>query len=197
MPKTLEELRTKEKNFEDYIEEYFISANGGYTKGSDVFDTNFGIYKNTLINFIKETQSKEWKRFEVQNPGNTEDAFCKKFNDAVIADGMLSVLRHGFKHRGIHFRVCFFKPESTLNQLSAELYEKNKIECYRQWYYSSTCSKSVDMILTVNGIPLVALELKNQLTGQSVVNAKLQWQNDRDTRELVFQLAMSVNSVVF
>ena len=187
MPKTLEELRTKEKNFEEYIESYFLSANGGYTKGSDVFDTNFGIYKNTLINFIKETQSKEWKRFEVQNPGNTEDAFCKKFNDAVISDGMLSVLRHGFKHRGIHFRVCFFKPESTLNQLSAELYEKNKIECYRQWYYSSTCSKSVDMILTVNGIPLVALELKNQLTGQSVVNAKLQWQNDRDTRELVFQ----------
>ena len=45
MPKTLDELRTKEKNFEDYIEEYFISANGGYTKGSDVFDTNFGIYR--------------------------------------------------------------------------------------------------------------------------------------------------------
>ena len=187
MPKTLDELRTKEKNFEEYIESYFLSNDGGYTKGSDVFDTQYGIYKNTLINFIKETQSKEWQRFENQNPGNTEDAFCKKFNDAVIADGMLHVLRHGFKHRGIQFKVCFFKPESTLNQLSAELYAKNKIECYRQWFYSATCSKSVDMVLTVNGIPLVALELKNQLTGQSVTNAKLQWQNDRDNREIVFQ----------
>ena len=187
MPQTLQELRTKEKNFEEYIESYFLSNDGGYTKGSDVFDTQYGIYKNTLINFIKETQSKEWKRFENQNPGNTEDAFCKKFNDAVIADGMLHVLRHGFKHRGIQFKVCFFKPESTLNQLSAELYAKNKIECYRQWFYSATCSKSVDMVLTVNGIPLVALELKNQLTGQSVTNAKLQWQNDRDNREIVFQ----------
>ncbi len=185
MAYTLEELRTKEINFEESIEAFFISSAGGYKKGSDVFDTQFGIYKNTLVNFVKDTQPKEWKRFEVQNPGNTEDAFCKKFNDAVIADGMLSVLRHGFKHRGISFKVCYFKPESTLNQLSSELYEKNIIECYRQWFFSPTCSKSVDMVLTVNGIPLIALELKNQLTGQSVTNAKLQWQNDRDPREIV------------
>lgn len=187
MAYTLEELRTKEKNFEESIEAFFISPEGGYKKGSDSFDPKYGIYKSTLLNFVKETQPKEWKRFETQNPGNTDDAFCKKFNDAVIADGMLFVLRHGFKHRGIHFRVCYFKPESTLNQLSAELYEKNVIECYRQWFYSSTCSKSVDMVLVVNGIPLIALELKNQLTDQSVTNAKLQWQNDRDPREVVFQ----------
>ncbi len=174
MAYTLEELRTKEKNFEESIEAFFISGQGGYKKGCDEFNTSYGIYKNTLINFIKQTQSKEWKRFELQNPGNTEDAFCRCFSNAVSADGMLSVLRHGFKHRGISFRVCYFKPESTLNELSAELYQKNIIECYRQWFYSAECSKSVDMVLTVNGIPLIALELKNQLTGQSVTNAKLQ-----------------------
>ena len=187
MAYTLEELRTKEKNFEESIEAFFISDQGGYKKGSDTFNTTYGIYKSTLVNFIKETQSKEWKRFEAQNPGNTEDAFCRCFSNAVNTDGMLSVLRHGFKHRGISFKVCFFKPESTLNELSAELYQKNIIECYRQWYYSAECSKSVDMVLVVNGIPLIALELKNQLTGQSVTNAKLQWQNDRDPREIVFQ----------
>lgn len=187
MAYTLEELRTKEKNFEESIEAFLISDQGGYKKGSDTFNTNYGLYKSTLVNFIKDTQSKEWKRFEAQNPGNTEDAFCRCFSNAVTSDGMLSVLRHGFKHRGISFKVCFFKPESTLNELSAELYQKNTIECYRQWFYSAECSKSVDMVLTVNGIPLIALELKNQLTGQSVTNAKLQWQNDRDPREIVFQ----------
>ncbi|MBO4321152.1 MAG: hypothetical protein J5857_11865 [Treponema sp.] len=99
MAYTLEELRTKEKNFEESIEEFFISDQGGYKKGSDTFNTTYGIYKSTLVNFIKETQSKEWKRFEAQNPGNTEDAFCRCFSNAVvISGGMLSVLRHGFKH---------------------------------------------------------------------------------------------------
>jgi len=44
------------------------------------------------------------------------------------------------------------------------------------------------MMLAINGIPVVAIELKNQLTGQTVDNAKLQWQYDRDKREPAFQL---------
>lgn len=46
----------------------------------------------------------------------------------------------------------------------------------------------VDMMLAINGIPVVAIELKNQLTGQTVDNAKLQWQYDRDQREPAFWL---------
>ena len=44
------------------------------------------------------------------------------------------------------------------------------------------------MMLAINGIPVVAIELKNQLTGQTVDNAKLQWQYDRDQREPAFWL---------
>ena len=49
----LEEVyrQAKNPNFEEYIESYFLSNDGGYTKGSDVFNTQYGIYKNTLINF--------------------------------------------------------------------------------------------------------------------------------------------------
>ena len=45
----------------------------------------------------------------------------------------------------------------------------------------------MDMILAVNGIPVFAFELKNQFTGQSVENAKRQWKEDRDPREICFQ----------
>ena len=44
------------------------------------------------------------------------------------------------------------------------------------------------MMLAVNGIPVVAIELKNQLTGQSVDNAKRQWMFDRDPKEPAFRL---------
>ena len=102
-------------------------------------------------------------------------------------DGLISVLRHGFKHRGIPFKVCYFKPESGLNQTAEALYEKNEITCNRQWFYSSDTHNSVDMVLSVNGIPVFALELKNQYTGQNVDNAKRQWMYDRDPREICFQ----------
>ena len=44
------------------------------------------------------------------------------------------------------------------------------------------------MMLAINGIPVIAIELKNQLTGQTADNAKLQWKYDRDQREPAFWL---------
>lgn len=38
--------------------------------------------------------------------------------------------------------------------------------------YSNDTHNSVDMVLAVNGIPVFALELKNQYTGQNVDHAK-------------------------
>ena len=49
-----------EKRFEEDIESFLISAAGGYTKTTDTYDPEKGLYVNTLINFIKTTQTREW-----------------------------------------------------------------------------------------------------------------------------------------
>ena len=178
---------TTEKRFESDIEAFFLSAAGGYTKCLDEYDPKLGLYKDTLIRFIKDSQPKEWQRFANMNAVDPEKKFCLAFNNACDMDGVLHVLRHGFKHRGVSFRVCYFMPESSLNQTDVENYQKNIFYCIRQWHYSAENKNSVDMILAVNGIPVFAFELKNQFTGQSVENAKRQWKTDRDPREVPFQ----------
>lgn len=178
---------TTEKRFESDIEASFLSPSGGYTHNNDAYDAKLGLFTDTLIRFVRATQPKEWTRFESQNAVDPERKFCNAFNTACDMDGLVSVLRHGFKHRGISFRVCYFKPESGLNQTALELYEKNEITCNRQWYYSADTNNSVDMVIAVNGIPVFAFELKNQYTGQNVDNAKRQWMYDRDPREICFQ----------
>ncbi len=178
---------TTEKRFEEDIESFLVSAQGGYTKTTDTYDAGLGLYVGTLINFIKRTQPKEWARFENTCQSDPVRKFCIAFNNACDINGLVSVLRHGFKHRGITFRVCYFKPESHLNKTAAELYEQNICNCVRQWFYSDKNKNSVDMVLVINGIPVVALELKNQYTGQTVDNARRQWMYDRDPREICFQ----------
>lgn len=177
---------TKEKRFESDIEAFFLSPAGGYTRGTDVFDPLYGVFPQALVEFVKDTQEKAWRRFCLSNKVQPERCFLKVFKNACERDGMLSVLRKGFKHRGIHFALCYFKPESGLNETARLLYEKNRFECYRQWFYGRNHHKSVDMVLTLNGIPVFAFELKNQYTGQTVENAKRQWMYDRDPRELCF-----------
>lgn len=178
---------TTERRFEEDIEAFLLTEQGGYTKTTDRYAPDFGLYTDTLINFIKATQPKEWIRFENTCNSDPVRKFCVAFNNACDTDGLIAVLRHGFKYRGITFRVCYFKPESHLNKTATALYEQNVCNVVRQWHYSADNRKSVDMVLVFNGIPVFALELKNQYTGQTVDNAKRQWMYDRDPRELPFQ----------
>lgn len=184
-------MNETEKRFEEFIESYLVSENGGWTKATDAgycSDESKDMFLDivTLTDFVKSTQPMAWKRFERMCTINPVRQFYKAFENAVTQDGLISVLRHGFKHRGINFRVCYFKPESELNEVSITNYQKNVCQCIRQWHYSKRNTNTVDMMLAVNGIPVVAIELKNQLTGQSVDDAMRQWQYDRNYNEPAF-----------
>ena len=182
-------MAENEKQFESNIETFLISPAGGYEKATDAGYTSssgMALDIHTLVGFVKATQPITWQRFEKQCNSDPYKKFYKCFEDAVQMNGLLYVMRHGFKHRGMDFNVCYFKPESTLNDVAVKRYEQNICQCIRQWHYSEQNNNSVDMMLAINGIPVVAIELKNQLTGQSVDNAKLQWQYDRDKREPLF-----------
>ena len=181
-----------EKQFEEDIEKYLISADGGWIKGTDkgYQESNLVEYAldiDTLIQFVQDTQPLTWKRFEKSCNSDIKDKFYRAVENAITSDGLVHVLRHGFKYRGMEFKLCYFKPESGLNQLAAERYSKNICQCVRQWHYSKKNNNSVDMVLMINGIPVVAIELKNQLTGQSVENGMAQWISDRDPRENCFR----------
>lgn len=180
-----------EHRFEAYIESYLISEGGGWTKATDAGmrseeyrGMNLDIV--TLTDFVKATQPMAWRRFERMCTINPVRQFYKSFENAVTQDGLISVLRYGFKHRGIAFRVCYFQPESELNEVAWEHYRQNVCQCIRQWHYSEQNNNTIDMMLAINGIPVIAIELKNQLTGQSVDDAKKQWAYNRNAKEPVF-----------
>lgn len=198
-------VNAKEKHFEKDIEAFLTSEAGGYLKATDkesFLHIEDGTYQNwgghgyfdnrgkgadikTLVNFIQTTQPKAWERFDkLYGPDveATEKKFLKVFDDAVDTNGMIHVLKNGFKHRGIQFKVIYFKPESGLNETALKRYEQNVCRCIRQFHFAAQGNQTIDIVLDVNGIPLVGIELKDQFNGQDVDDAKLQWQN-RDNRE--------------
>ena len=100
--------------------------------------------------------------------------------------GLLHVIRNGIHDRGVRLQVAYFKPESTLNPDVIYRYNQNILTCTRQFKFSPHTNESIDLVLSLNGIPIIAIELKNQLTGQSVENGKAQF-NRRNPREKCFQ----------
>ncbi|MEN6565596.1 MAG: type I restriction endonuclease [Veillonellales bacterium] len=180
------EENLKEKAFEEAIEEYLITQ-GGYKKGNpNDFDRTTALDQNTLLSFIKATQPKKWEKYSAVYGAAAEDSFIKRFSKEVQAGGLLHVLRHGFKDRGILFKVCFFRPETSINEDTTILYEQNILHCTRQLHYSVLNENSIDIVLFLNGIPVVSIELKCQFTGQSAYNAINQYKFDRASKDAIF-----------
>lgn len=177
----------KEKRFESDIESYMLSQ-GGFTKGDlKTYDREKAIDLPKLIAFVKKTQPKQWERYERNYGTDAEKKFYKRFQESVDTFGLLYVLRQGFEDRGAKIEIVAFKENNSLSQQVIDDYNSNIVTCTRQFKYSTQNENSIDMVLSVNGIPVVALELKNQLTGQSIANAKKQFMYDRNPKELCFQ----------
>ena len=179
-------METKEKNFENDIEAQLLAQ--GYRKGSmATYDKQRAIDMPVLVEFIQNTQPKMWQRYQNVYGDKAEKQLYTIFQQNVEQNGLVSVLRYGVKDRGMELRFAYFAPASNLNLDLVERYNKNILTCTRQFAYSTQNNNTIDVVLSLNGIPIVALELKNQLTGQSVDNAKRQYMYDRDEKEFCFR----------
>jgi type I restriction enzyme R subunit len=179
----------REVAFESAIEDYLL-RNAGYAKGDvDSFDQVRCLDRTVLLAYIKETQPKEWNYLVTALKDKAEetllDSLCRALDSEY--EGCLMVLRHGFKCYGKLFHAAYFKPASGLNPEIQAFYDANRLTVTRQLRYSNEHTKKLDLVLSLNGIPIVTAEIKNPLTGQTWRDAVYQYKNDRDPKDLIFQ----------
>lgn len=179
------DFNPREKQFESDIAAFMTTEGGFMTGNAAAFDRRLGLDTATLISFVKATQPKKWEAYS-RLYSNPEKAFVDRFHRVVHLEGLLSVLRYGFSDRGIKFRVVYWKPNTTLNPDDQIRYEANILHCTRQLRYSVHNENSIDIVLFVNGIPVVSMELKDQFTGQNVNNAIEQYRFDRASNDAIF-----------
>lgn len=179
-------ISTKEITFESEIE-YSLIDKGGYIKGSPKdFNREFAIDTEQLFKFLKDSQPKEWDRLVAKHGAlGVENNFLKRLHKDLDTHGMLHVLRKGIVDAPAKFSLCYFRPASSMNQTDARNYNNNILSVSRQVHYSLKNENSIDVVLFVNGLPVATLELKNQVTGQTVEDAKRQYKYNRDPREVL------------
>ncbi|MEG0794693.1 MAG: DEAD/DEAH box helicase family protein [Bacilli bacterium] len=179
-------MNTREIKLEEKIEEY-LTTKGGYIKSNEIgYDSLKGYKPDILITFIKNTQEKNWNKLVAIHGDITKDYFLKMIEKQIKEFGLLETIRGKIKLNGLEFKLIYFQPETSINTDTVELYNLNYCECVRQLHYSINNNNSLDVVLFINGFPLVTMELKNQYTGQDVNNAVSQYREDRDCNEPIF-----------
>ncbi len=178
--------RHTEAAFETVIEAHLL-AHGYIPIDRAEFDRERAIFPETVLAFIRETQPREWAKLEALHGDRTEEQILDDLCKWMDANGSLATLRHGFKCYGRTLHAAFFKAAHELNPELEARYAANRLGLTRQLRYSPRSEKSLDVALSLNGIPIATLELKNPLTNQTVEDARRQYKKDRDAREPIFE----------
>jgi len=178
--------RHNEASFESVIEAHLL-ANDYEFIAPTTFHTGHALVPEVALAFIRSSQPKEWSKLETLHGINTDATVLKDLTHWLDTYGTLAVLRNGFKCYGRTLRVAYFKPAHGMNPELAAQYAANRVGVTRQLRYSLKNTNELDLVLSINGIPVVTAELKNPMTGQSVTNAITQYQQDRDHREPLFE----------
>lgn len=173
-----------EKDLESLIEAHLL--NNGYIKReSKDYDKSLCMDKELFERFLQSTQAKALQELEKRNI--KEQELLKRVSSQIQNKGILKALQAHIEIMGVKLFLAYPKPNSNANPQALENYEKNIFSITRQLYYSERNTNSLDMVIFLNGLPLITMELKNPFTGQNVYNAIEQYKKDRDPRESIFK----------
>jgi type I restriction enzyme, R subunit len=175
-------LSPTEKRFEEHIEDHLKLV--GYSPlHFSQYDRNLCLIRDQVIDFIRSTQPEQWGRLQEIYDVDTENKILARISSEISKRGVIDVLRNQVVDRGVYLNLCYFEPKSDLNPDHLKLFQSNEFTVVRQLHYSEQNENSIDMVLFLNGLPIVTMELKNQLTGQNVKHSENQYRFDRDPKE--------------
>jgi type I restriction enzyme R subunit len=181
---------TTESAFEEHIEQYLLTQRGFLPAKQADYDKKLCLRPKTVIEFIRATQTQKWKDYcdLVGDKERATESLLKRIKEVIEREGTLHVLRHGIDDTSAgHIDLCYFEPSQPAAKEGRLLSQENLFHVQRQLKFSEADEKSLDMVLFLNGLPIFTIELKNQITGQNIVNAVKQYCDTRDPKEPLFR----------
>ena len=176
-----------EPYFENEIE-YSLLTEGGYQQGlAEDYEKSTALFPADVAAFIQTTQPKLWAYLEMSRKDKAKDELIKALNQELNIKGSLHVLRNGFRVANRTAKMAYFAPNSTLNETTQQQYDANIVKITRQ--VITECNERIDMVVSVNGIPVITIELKNEMsaTGWTVEDAMRQYRQDRNPQGKLFE----------
>ena len=161
----------------------FDDADASYSRG--VYSKEFHCDLKLLASYIEKTQPMAWKKLQTQYPSHEAAAVAAEINKLRPKRGLLELLRNGFSLAGVgKIELVTFKPATGFNLAHRQKYEANRFAIVRQFHFSSDRSDdTIDLVILLNGLPLLTMEVKNEFTGQTWQHAEQQYRKDRSAND--------------
>lgn len=180
----------KERAFQTVVKEYLINEYGYFEGTNQDYNNQYAVDENQLFMFLEETQEKSLAKLKEIYKGQYKQKILIRLDNELKRRGMVDVLRHGIKDYGVKLNFSYFRPPTTLNKDLIALYNKNRLSVTEELVHKE--GERIDLVLFLNGLPVLAFELKNEFTGQDVQDALDQWMHERSGKDILFRFKQRV-----
>lgn len=170
-------------HYEHHLETYIVErlhCSGWKVGESKSYHTEYALYPEDLIAWIKATQPKKWEKLYALNGSETEKRILDRLDDELNKKGTIHIFRNGFNMAGAGtIEISESAPEDQRNQAVIERYNANILRVVPQLkYHPSKDSGILDLVFFINGLPMATMEIKTEFN-QSLDAAIEQYKNDR------------------
>ena len=137
------------------------------------------------------TQEKELAKLKKHNPSDWQRKLLERYDRLIKKHGILHLLKKGLAVDDAHFHLMYPAPLASSSEKVKQDFAANIFSCTRQVRYSlANPLQEIDMVLFLNGIPLVTMELKNAWTGQTArYHGQKQYREGRDANQPLLNFA--------
>lgn len=176
--------KAPELTFQQHIADYLVREHQyGVLEQTEITDTEHFIAEDHLWAFLKASQADQLKKLQDDYGTDAREEVFKSLRKELAHTPLWMLLRQGLKVRGLEFRLFYPKPRSAASA-AAEKYVQNRIT-FRPHFYFGETNQEIDFVCYLNGLPIVALELKHE-ANQNVHDAVAQFAK-RDHAKKIFQ----------
>jgi type I restriction enzyme, R subunit len=170
--------------FQKHIADFLVREHGyGVLEQADITDTDHCIVEDHLWAFLNATQADQIQKLVADYGTDARYEVFRALRSELEHTPLWMILRHGLQVRGIEFRLYYPKPRSP-ESAAAKKHGENRITV-RPHFYFGAANTEIDFVLFLNGVPIVALEVKHE-KNQNVHDAVAQFAG-RDHSHRIFQ----------
>ena len=158
------------------------------------FDAQYALDTKYFWQFLETTQSDELDKLKQHSPNDWQRKVLERFDRMIKQKGVLQLLKKGLQVDNAMLVLMYPAPLVSSSGKVLENFESNIFSITRQLRYSQANPlQEIDIVLFLNGLPLVTMELKNATTGQTArYHGQKQYREDRDNTQPLLQFGRAL-----
>lgn len=184
-----------EKDYQKFLLERLEQDNGFVIRKASNYDRLFAVDREMIFQFLNATQPDTMEYLRKIYKADLEDTIVSFINtETTKARGSLvEVLKHGIEISNRKLELMYTKPATTFNPELTKKYSQNIFSVMEEVWASD--KERIDVVIFLNGLAIIAFELKCNTAGQSYQDAIYQFRTERSpkTRLFLFKAGTLVN----